>query len=139
MNHQGPVARVAGISHVGISVSDLGAARHFYVDVMGLTELRRPDFGVPGAWFRAGDLQLHVLEVPEVAPVGPGLPHLALHVATDDLASTVEALVAGGAGLLAPPSTRDDFGVAVTAAFVTDPDGNVIELTDVGPLTAEPT
>ena len=31
-------------------------------------------------------------------------------------------------------ATRDDFGTAVTAAFATDPDGNVIELTDVGPL-----
>jgi catechol 2,3-dioxygenase-like lactoylglutathione lyase family enzyme len=128
---------VAGISHVGISVSDLVEARRFYVDVMGLTELPRPDFGVPGAWFRVGDLQLHVLEVPEVAPVGPGLPHLALHVATDDLPSTVDALVAGGAGLLSPPRTRDDFGVTITAAFVTDPDGNVIELTDVGPLDTE--
>ena len=65
-------ARIAGISHVALSVSDLARARSFYVDAMGLEELRRPDFGVPGAWFRLGDRQLHVLEVPEVAPVGPG-------------------------------------------------------------------
>ena len=101
---------------------------------MGLEELRRPDFGVPGAWFRLGDLQLHVLEVPEVAPVGPGLPHLALHVDADDIPATVAALVEGGGTLLSEARTRDDFGTAVTAAFVTDPDGNVIELTDVGPL-----
>lgn len=133
-----PTARVTGISHVAISASDLDATRHFYVDVMGLTELRRPDFGVPGAWFRLGNLQLHVLVVPDVAPVGPGLPHLALFVETADIPTTVDALVAGGGSLLAPPSTRDDFGVSVTAAFVTDPDGNVIEITDVGPLAPAP-
>ena len=127
-------ARVAGISHIALSVSDLGRTRAFYVGSMGLEELDRPDFGVPGAWFRLGDRQLHVLEVPEVAPVGPGLPHLALHVATGDISSTVEALVAGGGSLISEARTRDDFGTAVTAAFVADPDGNVIELTDVGPL-----
>ena len=127
-------ARIAGISHVALSVSDLARARAFYVDAMGLEELRRPDFGVPGAWFRLGDRQLHVLEVTEVAPVGPGLPHLALHVATDDISSTITALLAGGGSLIAEARTRDDFGTAVTAAFVADPDGNVIELTDVGPL-----
>jgi len=128
------VARVAGISHIALSVSDLERTRAFYVDVMGLEELRRPEFGLPGAWFRLGDLQLHVLVVPEVAPVGPGLPHLALHVDADDIPATVAALVEGGGTLLSEARTRDDFGTAVTAAFVTDPDGNVIELTDVGPL-----
>jgi glyoxylase I family protein len=129
-----PQARVVGISHLAISVTDLAATRRFYGEAMGLEELARPDFGVPGAWFRLGDLQLHVLEVPEVAAAGPGLPHLALHVATGDIAGTVDALVRAGATLLAGPRTRDDFGTAVTAAFVSDPDGNVIELTDVGPL-----
>lgn len=127
-------ARVASISHVAISVSDLETTRRFYVDVVGLTELRRPDFGVPGAWFRVGDLQLHALEVAEVAPVGPGLPHFALYVETAHIPATVDALVAGGGRLIAPPNVRDDFGTPVTAAFVADPDGNVIELTDVGPL-----
>ena len=32
------------------------------------------------------------------------------------------------------PSTRVDFGVPVQAAFLADPAGNVVELTDVGPL-----
>jgi glyoxylase I family protein len=125
---------VAGISHVAISVSDLDRARRFYGDVVGLEELPRPEFGVPGLWFRLGDLQLHLLAVDEVSPPGVGLPHVAFHVPTDRLDATVDALVAGGATVLSPPRTREDFGVPVRAAFVTDPDGNPLELTDVGPL-----
>jgi hypothetical protein len=34
------------------------------------------------------------------------------------------------------PSERADFGTRVRAAFISDPAGNVIELTDVGPLVA---
>jgi glyoxylase I family protein len=126
---------VAGLSHVAISVSDLEQARRFYGDLLGFTELARPDFGgIPGAWFRVGDLQVHVLQVDEVAAPGPGMPHLALYVPTDDLDATFEALVAGGARVVGAPRTREDFGVPVRAAFVADPDGNVLELTDVGPL-----
>ena len=64
------------------------------------------------------------------------MPHLALFVPTDGLDAAVENLVAGGGTLVAPPRTREDFGVPVRAAFVADPFGNVLELTDVGPLPA---
>lgn len=130
-------SHVAGLSHVALSVADLERARRFYGDVVGLPELARPDFGVPGAWFRAGDLQVHLVAVDEVAPPGPGMPHLALHVPTEHIEATVEALVAGGARLVSPARRREDFGVGVVAAFVADPDGNVLELTDVGPLEVE--
>ncbi len=35
---------------------------------------------------------------------------------------------------MSEPSERVDFGTTVRAAFVSDPAGNVVELTDVGPL-----
>jgi hypothetical protein len=37
--------------------------------------------------------------------------------------------------MLGAPSARVDFGTPVRAAFITDPSGNVIELTDVRPLS----
>ena len=39
-----------------------------------------------------------------------------------------------GAELSNEPSSREDFGRTVWAAFLTDPFGNAIEITDVGPL-----
>ena len=131
----GERATVAGYSHIAIAVTDLARARAFYGDACGFEELRRPEFGVPGAWFRVGDLQLHLVEAESVDPPGPGFPHLALHVPTAEIDTTIDALVAGGGRLVSPSRQREDFGVPVVAAFVADPDGNVLELTDVGPLS----
>lgn len=39
-----------GLLHVAIKTSDLARTRRFYVDVLGLREMPRPDFGYPGAW-----------------------------------------------------------------------------------------
>jgi catechol 2,3-dioxygenase-like lactoylglutathione lyase family enzyme len=125
---------VAGYSHLAIAVTDLDEARRFYCDLLGFTELRRPDFGVPGMWLRVGDLQLHFLETDTMPVPGPGFPHFALHVPTEVWDDTMAALEAAGVAFVSPPSRREDFGVPVLAAFVADPAGNVVELTDVGPL-----
>jgi catechol 2,3-dioxygenase-like lactoylglutathione lyase family enzyme len=127
-------ATVAGYSHVAISVNDLAAARDFYRDVLGFEVLPRPDFGFPGLWLRVGTLQLHLAVADEPVSPGPGFPHFALYVPTDEFDATIEAVRSAGVKLLGEPSARVDFGTPVRAAFITDPSGNVIELTDVGPL-----
>ena len=125
---------VAGYSHVAIAVDDLEAARAFYCGIFGFTELPRPDFGFPGMWLGVGDLQLHFVETDVLPTPGRGFPHFALHVPTETFEDTVEALRGAGVALLGEPSSRVDFGRTVLAAFVRDPAGNVIELTDVGPV-----
>jgi glyoxylase I family protein len=127
-------ATVSGYSHVAISVTDLDEARDFYCDVLGFEELPRPDFGFPGLWLRVGTLQLHLGVVDEAPTSGPGFPHFALYVPTEEFDTTIEAVRAAGVKMLGEPSSRVDFGTTVHAAFITDPSGNVIELTDVGPL-----
>jgi catechol 2,3-dioxygenase-like lactoylglutathione lyase family enzyme len=124
---------VTGFSHVAIAVTDLGAARDFYCGVLGFEELPRPDLGIPGMWLGVGDLQLHFIETDEMPTPGRGFPHYALHVPTERFDETIEALRAAGASFLGEPSTRVDFGTTVLAAFVNDPAGNFIELTNVGP------
>ena len=128
-------ATVSGYSHVAVSVTDLDAARDFYCDVLGFEELPRPDFGFPGLWLRVGSLQLHLGVADEPPSPGPGFPHFALYVPSEEFDATIEAVRAAGVKMLGEPSTRVDFGKTVHAAFITDPSGNVIELTDVGPLT----
>jgi catechol 2,3-dioxygenase-like lactoylglutathione lyase family enzyme len=124
---------VTGFSHVAIAVTDLGAARAFYCGVLGFEELPRPDLGIPGMWLKVGDLQLHFIETDEMPTPGKGFPHYALHVPTDKFDATIEALRAAGVAFLGEPSERVDFGTTVLAAFVIDPAGNFIELTNVGP------
>ena len=127
-------ATVSGYSHVAISVTDLDEARDFYCDVLGFEELPRPDFGFPGSWLRVGTLQLHLGVVDEAPTSSPGFPHFALYVPTEEFDTTIEAVRAAGVKMLGEPSSRVDFGRTVHAAFISDPSGNVIELTDVGPV-----
>ncbi len=126
--------RISGFSHLAIVVTDLDAARSFYCDLLGFSELPRPDLGIPGMWLRVGDLQLHFIESDTMPIPGPGFPHFALHIASDRWDAVIEELRSSGASFLGEPSTRFDFGVAVRAAFLRDPAGNTVELTDVGPL-----
>ncbi|MDP9048143.1 MAG: VOC family protein [Bacteroidota bacterium] len=51
------------INHIHICAPPerLEEARRFYADVMGLTEVHRPEvFPAPGHWFAAGDIELHI-------------------------------------------------------------------------------
>ena len=127
-------ATVSGYSHVAISVTDLDEARNFYCDVLGFEVLPRPDFGFPGLWLRVGTLQLHLGVVDEAPSAGTGFPHFALYVPADEFDATIESVRAAGVKMLGEPSSRVDFGTTVRAAFITDPSGNAIELTDVGPI-----
>jgi catechol 2,3-dioxygenase-like lactoylglutathione lyase family enzyme len=50
------------IHHVSLTVRDLERSRRFYHEVLGLTEIARPPFPFPGAWFAIGDRQhLHLI------------------------------------------------------------------------------
>lgn len=43
-------AVVTGLFHVAIKTANLEATRKFWCEIIGLTEMPRPDFGYPGAW-----------------------------------------------------------------------------------------
>ncbi|MFP6639347.1 MAG: VOC family protein, partial [Myxococcota bacterium] len=44
--------------HYSIDVSDVEASRRFYGELLGLPEIERPDFGMPGVWYQTGPVQL---------------------------------------------------------------------------------
>ena len=127
---------VLGFSHVNLLVDDLDAARAFYGHALSLVELPRPGVGGRGAWFRIGDLQLH-LSVVDAMPAGTptSVSHIALQLPAGTFDACVAAMESRGAVLTMGPRTREEFGVAVRTAFCRDPAGNLIELTDVGPLS----
>jgi glyoxylase I family protein len=121
---------VAGYSHLAISVTDIEAARAFYTGIFGFEELRRPDFGFPGMWLKVGDLQLHFVETDEMPTPGKGFPHFALYIPTEDYHDTIRALTEAGV-TVAEPHSRDDWGTTVWQTFLSDPAGNIIELTNI--------
>lgn len=110
-----------GVHHVSINVADAAVALEFYVDVLGLRRRAdRPDGVIPvgGAWLDAGAQQVHLIE--GAVPPGKG-QHFALLVGDID-AATAELRERGIA--VSDPSPIG----AGRQAFLTDPDGNLIEL-----------
>lgn len=130
-----PAVTVAGYSHVAVMVDDLDAAITFYCDTLGFEKLPRPDFGpgTEGAWLRLGTAQVHLGMVADLGPRA-GFPHIALHVPDGAWDSTMRELEARDVPFVMGPSEREDFGHTVRAAFISDPAGNFIELTDVPPV-----
>lgn len=112
---------IIGVHHVNIQVDDVAAARAFYREVLGLTEIDRPDFPVSGAWFRLGVHQLHIGA--EDGHVAPDRQHFAVQVG--DLDAAVAAIEAHGVKVR---KTGLTFPGAGYQAFVRDPSGNLIEL-----------
>ena len=50
------------LHHVALYISDLDRTRRFYQDVLGMKEIARPaDFTFPGAYFRLGTAEIHVV------------------------------------------------------------------------------
>lgn len=112
--------KILELNHVAIAVRDVPASVAYYRDVLGLPEIERPAFPFPGAWFRLGQHQeLHLIGERE-GPPGEG--HLALWV--PDIAEAERELRARGARFSGPQRRPD----GVLQLFLTDPDGNAIEL-----------
>ena len=112
-----------GIHHVSINVTDARRSLAFCTEVLGGKQRSdRPDFGFGGAWIDLGSQQLHLIEAPVPANLGQ---HLAVQVA--DLVATVAALRAAGVEVGDPSPVG-----ASLQAFLVDPDGNQVELHEVG-------
>jgi lactoylglutathione lyase len=125
--------------HTMVRVSDLEKSLHFYIDQLGLQELRRVDveagrftlvfLAAPGD--ASAQVELTHNWDPETLAGGRNFGHLAYQV--DDLYATCQHLLDTGVTIHRPP--RDGY-----MAFVRSPDGISVELLQKGePLApAEP-
>ena len=146
---------IQGFSHLGVCVRDLDVSTRFYQDVFGFRQLYSMDFAADdvsatmersGAFTSRmlirGDLRIELLwwhDTDELAGEWPeperrpmtsrGFTHLSFRVESiDDLSDAVVA--AGGAvwpGTLTVMGEPDD-PAAVRLLYLTDPDGNRIEV-----------
>lgn len=108
-----------GIHHVSINVKDVDTALTFYIEMLNLELLERPDLGFPGAWIRAGEQEIHLLGIDSGEPVKE--QHFAF--AVNDAQAIHAALQANG---YSPTDIRDIPNVC-RQFFTHDPSGNMVE------------
>ena len=114
---------VTGVKELVLEVLDLDAAESFYAGVLGFPVVRRSENRV---WVTAGAQTRIGLWTPQVGIAGGqggSHVHYAMHIAQDDYAAAVERLREQGYD-----PHEEDFEENGKAAYVTDPDGNVVEL-----------
>ncbi len=116
---------VTGVNELVLEVVDLEAAERFYADVLGLPVVDRwPDR--EAVWVMAGDRTRIGLWRPQVGVAGGrgGVHvHYALHLPEADFDAAVGRLREHGC-----PPELSERGDGNRSAYVTDPDGNVVEL-----------
>jgi catechol-2,3-dioxygenase len=121
---------VKELGHIVLYVRDLEASRRFYRDVLGWKEIAGTDHQM--AMYSSGRThhELLLIEVgPNAAPIPEGrrvgMYHFGLKVGTtdDELREAHQTLVNAGANVVGTA----DHGVT-HSLYITDPDGNEIEL-----------
>lgn len=123
------MSKVLGFDHVSIVVKDAEASLDFYQNLLGLSEIPRPDLGFPGAWLDlfAGQ-SLHIMQIDNpnadtIRPEHGGRDyHFALRV--DSIEGYIETLTALNMSFTKSRSGRK-------ALFVKDLDNNAFELFEV--------
>ncbi|WP_189089126.1 VOC family protein [Deinococcus ruber] len=120
-------------SHVALNCRDLAATERFYQQHLGFQLVRRIDLEDSSIVFlRLGDVRLELFQSQEDRPDehsdGParvGVRHLAFQV--DDLDTALSRL-GSAAQLTLGPLDFDSFIPGWRSAWLTDPDGRVIEI-----------
>jgi glyoxylase I family protein len=119
---------ITSLHHVSVNVTDLDRAKRFYTEILGLEEIPRPPFDFPGAWFRLGDRQLHLIVYPPThtlrgtTAISSREGHFAIAVGSYE--DACRHLEAAGVPFDAHPQSRTPWA----QIFLSDPDGNLIEL-----------
>jgi len=108
-----------GIHHVSINVADVETAQAFYVDALGMELLDRPDFSFRGAWLRAGQQEVHLMEMDS----GPPLKEQHFAFKVSDIDALRRPLADAG---LKCSQTQEIPGIC-RQSFTRDPSGNLIE------------
>ena len=128
--------QVQSFDHLTLVVANLEATRHFYVDLLGIEEILRPDFDFAGSWFVVGKMQIHAILAGEHAgqagwgdrgvTVCSRGHHFAFQIL--DVESAAEQARKLGIEIAAGPKQRPD---GAKQLFVLDPDQHLIELFQV--------
>uniref|UniRef100_A0A7S4S3T5 Calmodulin n=1 Tax=Alexandrium monilatum TaxID=311494 RepID=A0A7S4S3T5_9DINO len=135
-------------NHIALIVSDVGRSAAFYSDVIGLQQIRRPDFDRHGAWFTMGNMELHLIKGEPVVHSGRDLIVGHISIETYDIdrvpkilkelgvpfrqnVSVPKGKMAQGSGTNASNTSSN----IVKQYFLRDPDGYYLEICNCDVLT----
>jgi catechol 2,3-dioxygenase-like lactoylglutathione lyase family enzyme len=118
---------IKAFNHVALQISDIEKSRDFYSETLGLKEIPAPAFDYPVIWFSLENgRELHLIgRKPEALHTPVRSNHFALEVSDIYLADKI--LKENKVNCL-PIKTRPD---GILQLFLTDPDGNFIELCQI--------
>jgi glyoxylase I family protein len=121
-----PVLRIKGLDHVVLRVADIDRAIAFYGDVLGCPiERRLPEIGL--VQLRAGAAMIDLVPRTEDEDEGRNMDHFAVQIERMDVAALSAHLRRHG---IDPGEVRRRYGAEGygSSIYVTDPDGNTVEL-----------
>ena len=128
-------------NHIAITVSDVGRSLSFYVDILGLQQIRRPQFDRHGAWLTMGNVELHLIKgIPLIPPVDNlQVGHISFEASdiNEVLRKLREFKIRYRRNLaIAHPRPNDpQHKAGIIQYFITDPDGYFIEICNCEVLT----
>lgn len=127
---------ISAWDHYAIVAKDLDACRHFYCDILGMTEVPRPpSFHFAGTWFRKGNVELHVIREDAASqPPGdtPAQPTPELDIArarhhafrVDNMDEVLKRFKEFNIEVVLGPRNRSD---GIMQTYVFDPDRHLVE------------
>lgn len=128
------------VNHIALLVSDVGRSAAFYANVLGLRQIKRPDFDRYGAWFSLGNIELHLIKGDPLVHSGENLVvgHISLEVSDIDRVPKIleatgwpfEQNVTVPKGRISQGSGTNSSmdGHDVKQFFLRDPDGYYLEI-----------
>ena len=125
--------KINRLDHVNLRTMQLDTMIAWYVDVLGLQNGARPDFGFPGAWLYAGDAAVvHMSQVDDDAGAGSEAALKLEHFALTATGSAEFEDRLNAHGVTFKKSGLPELGII--AFNIWDPDGNHIhvDFTDAG-------
>ena len=127
-----PLAATTGLFELTLEVADLAASERFYREAIGLPVAARWSDERPAVWLalgREGYLGLWPPETGGAAAIHGGRGGSHVHFALRLPLGSIDAVKARLAAL-GHATEEHNFGRGNRAIYLTDPDGNVLELTE---------
>lgn len=125
--------KLRGIDHVVLRVKDIEVMKRFYCDVLGATHVAyRPEFGM--SHLRAGNAMIDLVKGERA---GCNMDHFCLRVEPFDQEKILSYLRSQG---VAVGDVKNRFGAEGNGVsiYVTDPEGNTVELKGASDGRTEP-